>query len=161
MISNKPIQRGVRPTEAGFDESNAVSALANIEATIMNAPVPATDIGQAGSQPGADDAIDRLWAAIENHLRSRAPLPQRTARLVGAGEPKMAQKLIEEAGEVAVAAMARDRAEVVHESADLVYHLTILWARLGIRPEEVWQEMRAREEAYGLAEKRAKPRHGI
>lgn len=102
------------------------------------------------------DAIARLWSALNDHVNLHTPVPQRTARLVNAGEPKMAQKLVEEAGEVAVAAMLKDRVEVVRESADLIYHMTILWARMGIRPEEVWEEMAVREDAYGLAEKRAK-----
>ena len=104
------------------------------------------------------DAIARLWSALDDHVKLHTPVPQRTARLVNAGEPKMAQKLVEEAGEVAVAAMLKDRVEVVRESADLIYHMTILWARLGIRPEDVWEEMAFREDAYGLAEKRAKQR---
>jgi phosphoribosyl-ATP pyrophosphohydrolase len=80
---------------------------------------------------------------------------------VTAGEPKMAQKIVEEAGEVAVAAVMKDHAEVVRESADLIYHLTVLWAQLGIRPEEIWAEMTVREGSYGLAEKRAKRRHQL
>lgn len=68
----------------------------------------------------------------------------------------MAQKVVEEAGEVAVAAMLKDHTEVIRESADLIYHLTILWAALDIKPEEIWAEMSEREGAYGLAEKRAK-----
>jgi phosphoribosyl-ATP pyrophosphohydrolase len=107
------------------------------------------------------DAIARLWAALDDHVKLHTPVPARTARLVNAGEPKMAQKLVEEAGEVAVAAMVKDRTEVVCESADLIYHLTILWASLGIRPEEIWAEMATRESTYGLAEKRAKERHRI
>jgi phosphoribosyl-ATP pyrophosphohydrolase len=69
----------------------------------------------------------------------------------------MAQKVVEEAGEVAVAAMLKDHTEVIRESADLIYHLTILWAALDIRPEQIWAEMMERESVYGLAEKRAKP----
>lgn len=107
------------------------------------------------------DAIARLWCALDDHVKLHTPVPQRTARLVNAGEPKMAQKLVEEAGEVAVAAMLRDHTEVVRESADLIYHLTMLWAMLGIRPEEVWAEMATRESAYGLAEKRAKPHRDV
>jgi phosphoribosyl-ATP pyrophosphohydrolase len=103
------------------------------------------------------DAIARLWGAIDDHVKLRSPVPGRTARLVLAGRRKMAQKLVEEAGEVAVAAAVEDRAEVIEESADLIYHLTLLWAALGIRPEEVWAQMASRERVYGLAEKRAKP----
>jgi phosphoribosyl-ATP pyrophosphohydrolase len=104
------------------------------------------------------DAIARLWSALDAHVKRDAPVPARTARLVTAGEPKMCQKLVEEAGEVAVAAMIKDRTEIVRESADLIYHLAVLWASVGIRPDEVWEEMATRESAYGLAEKRAKVR---
>lgn len=107
----------------------------------------------------ADDAISRLWNALNDHLQHQAPVPERTARLMSAGDRKMAQKLVEEAGEAALAAIVKDRLELVRESADLIYHLTLIWASLGIRPEEIWAEMETREMAYGLAEKRAKPRH--
>jgi phosphoribosyl-ATP pyrophosphohydrolase len=106
----------------------------------------------------ANDAISRLWHALNDHLQQQTPVPERTARLMSAGDRKMAQKLVEEAGEAALAAIVKDRLELVRESADLIYHLTLLWASLGIRPEEIWAEMEVRETAYGLAEKRAKPR---
>ena len=104
------------------------------------------------------EAIARLWSALDEHVKLQAPVPERTARLVSAGDRKMAQKLVEEAGEAALAAILKDRVELVRESADLIYHLTLLWASLGIRPDEIWAEMTERESAYGLAEKRAKPR---
>jgi phosphoribosyl-ATP pyrophosphohydrolase len=53
----------------------------------------------------------------------------------------MAQEVVKEAGEVAVPAMLNDPTEVIRESADLIYHLTILWAALDIRPEDDWAEM--------------------
>lgn len=102
------------------------------------------------------DAIARLWRALDAHFRLRSPVPERTARLTHAGDRKMAQKLVEEAGEAALAAILKDRVELVRESADLIYHLTLLWASMGIKPDEIWAEMEARESAYGLAEKRAK-----
>ncbi len=104
------------------------------------------------------EAIARLWSALDDHVKLRTPVPERTARLVSAGDRKMAQKLVEEAGEAALAAIVKDRTELVRESADILYHLTLLWASLGIRPEEIWAEMAEREAAYGLAEKRAKHR---
>jgi phosphoribosyl-ATP pyrophosphohydrolase len=112
----------------------------------------------AASAVPANDAISRLWHALNDHLQQQTPVPERTARLMNAGDRKMAQKLVEEAGEAALAAIVKDRLELVRESADLIYHLTLLWASLGIRPEEIWAEMEVREMAYGLAEKRAKPR---
>ena len=86
----------------------------------------------------------------------KAPVPARTARLTASGRQKMAKKLVEEAGEAALAAAVTDRAELIAESADLLYHLIVLWASLDIAPSEIWAEMQAREAAYGLAEKRAK-----
>lgn len=104
----------------------------------------------------SNDTLGRLWTSLHSHMEAHEPVPERTARLAAAGIQKMAKKLVEEAGEVALAAAVTDRKETIHESADLLYHLTVLWASLGIRPEEVWSEMQAREEVYGLAEKRAK-----
>jgi phosphoribosyl-ATP pyrophosphohydrolase len=102
------------------------------------------------------DIIERMWNALDAHFRFQGPVPARTAKLAAAGDTKMAKKIIEEAGEVALAATVKDRDEVIAESADLLYHLVVTWASLGICPEDVWNEMTAREAAYGLAEKRAK-----
>ena len=92
----------------------------DIEGTIMNAPVAMRKSVSEETLP-ASDAVARLWAALDARVKLDTPVPARTDRLVMAGEPKMAQKIVEEAGEVAVAAMMKDRAEVVRESADLIY----------------------------------------
>jgi|EndMetStandDraft_5_1072996.scaffolds.fasta_scaffold15517_3 phosphoribosyl-ATP pyrophosphohydrolase len=123
----------------------------------MNARFAVRGCAMADPLPSSE-AIARLWSALDDHVKLRAPVPERTAKLVNAGDRKMAQKLVEEAGEAALAAILKDRTELVRESADLIYHLTLLWASLGIRPEEIWAEMDEREAAYGLAEKRSKQR---
>ena len=51
----------------------------------------------------------------------------------------MAKKLAEEAVEVVIDSMHGDRDAVVKESADLIYHLVVLWIASGIRPEDVWR----------------------
>lgn len=107
--------------------------------------------------PAADaNVLERLWSSLDSHFRHQSPVPPRTARLTAAGRQKMAKKLVEEAGEAALAAAVADREELIAESADLLYHLMVLLASLQVAPEEVWAEMQAREAAYGLAEKRAK-----
>jgi phosphoribosyl-ATP pyrophosphohydrolase len=108
------------------------------------------------TQAAGVDVLDRLWSSLDSHFRNQSPVPARTARLTAAGRQKMAKKLVEEAGEAALAAAIADREELIAESADLLYHLMVLLASLQVAPEEVWAEMRAREAAYGLAEKRAK-----
>ena len=65
----------------------------------------------------------------------------------------MAQKVVEEAAEIAIDAVRGERGAVVREGADLLYNLTVLLSELGIEPAEVWAEMDRRHAAYGIAEK--------
>ena len=55
-----------------------------------------------------------------------------------------------------IAAARQDKAAAVRESADLIYHLLVLWARLGIAPEEVAAELKRREGQSGVAEKQSR-----
>jgi len=41
----------------------------------------------------------------------------------------------------------------VRESADLLYHIVVLWRRIGIEPIEIWREMQIRADTFGIAEK--------
>jgi phosphoribosyl-ATP pyrophosphohydrolase len=50
---------------------------------------------------------------------------------------------------------------VVKESADLLYNLVVLWVHAGVRPEDVWAEMRRRELMFGIAEKVPKDLVGV
>ena len=65
----------------------------------------------------------------------------------------MAKKLAEEAVEVVIDAMHGQPEAVVRESADLLYNLVVLWVHAGVHPDEVWAEMRRREQLFGIAEK--------
>jgi phosphoribosyl-ATP pyrophosphohydrolase len=97
--------------------------------------------------------LQDLAAALSQVTAADHP---RTFKLLQSGAHKLTRKLIEEACEVTVEAVQRDRAGVVRESADLLYHLVVLWFHIGIEPAEIWKEMRARANALGLAEKRPK-----
>jgi phosphoribosyl-ATP pyrophosphohydrolase len=94
--------------------------------------------------------IERLYAALHTVTPEQHP---RTARLLGSSSRKVAQKVIEEAGEVALATVKHNSRNIVRESADLLYQLAVLWHREGILPETVWAEMRRRAETMGIAEK--------
>ncbi len=76
-----------------------------------------------------------------------------TARLFEKGIDKAAQKLGEEAVEAAIAAVKGDRAGLVGESADLLYHLVVVLAISGVPLSEVLAELQARTGQSGLAEK--------
>jgi phosphoribosyl-ATP pyrophosphohydrolase len=94
--------------------------------------------------------LDRLHASLDDVTPESHP---RTAKLLGSGTRKTAQKVIEEAGEVALEAAKHHPRGVVRESADLLYHLIVLWRRTGVDPGDVWNEMRRRADAFGIAEK--------
>lgn len=96
--------------------------------------------------------VQRLYADVLAR-RDLDPEVSRTAKLFAAGRTKMVRKLGEEAFEVAIDAMRNSRPRVIAESADLLYHLVVLWAEMGITPADVWAEMARREKAYGIAEK--------
>ncbi|MGY4304097.1 phosphoribosyl-ATP pyrophosphohydrolase [Bradyrhizobium sp. USDA 4369] len=98
------------------------------------------------------DSIDRLYRAVLA-ARDLDPARSRTAKLMQQGTGKMAKKLAEEAIEVAIDAVSGDAQAMVRESADLIYNLTVLWAELDVRPEDVWAEMERRERLLGIAEK--------
>jgi phosphoribosyl-ATP pyrophosphohydrolase len=98
------------------------------------------------------DSVSRLYEAVLA-VRSADPAKSRTARLFRAGPAKMAKKLAEEAVEVVIDAMHGQPEAVVRESADLLYNLVVLWVHAGVRPEDVWAEMRRREALFGIAEK--------
>lgn len=98
------------------------------------------------------DSLDRLHKSVVA-LQKGDPQLSRTARLIRSGRAKIAKKMAEEAVEVVVDAMRGNRDAVVRESADLLYHLVVLWAESGIRPQDVWAEMDRRERLLGLAEK--------
>jgi phosphoribosyl-ATP pyrophosphohydrolase len=103
------------------------------------------------------DSLERLFAAV-NDLKKADPARSRTARLIRSGRSKIAKKLGEEAVEVVIDAMQGDREAVVRESADLLYNLVVLWVSTGVKPEDVWAEMRRREDMFGIAEKIPKDR---
>ncbi|HEY0234778.1 MAG TPA: phosphoribosyl-ATP diphosphatase [Afipia sp.] len=98
------------------------------------------------------DSLERLCKAVEA-ARGLDPAVSRTARLLRRGPAKMAKKLAEEAIEVAIDAVGGKREDVVRESADLLYNLSVLWVGLGIKPQDVWDEMDRRERDFGIAEK--------
>lgn len=72
----------------------------------------------------------------------------------------MAKKLAEEAVEVVIDALDGQTDAVVRESADLLYNLVVLWVHAGVHPDDVWGEMRRREDMFGIAEKLPKMSKG-
>ena len=47
---------------------------------------------------------------------------------------------------------------MIAESADVLYHLIVLWVASGVHPEQVWLELKRREGVSGIAEKASRAR---
>ena len=101
--------------------------------------------------------LDRLFGVVESR-RGADPAVSHSARLLSRGRAKVAQKFGEEAVECLIEAVAGNKAALIAESADVLYHLIVLWVSCGIKPDEVWGELIRREGISGIAEKASRPK---
>ena len=99
-----------------------------------------------------DSPLERLYQSVVSR-RSADTSSSWTAKLFSKGRQKIAQKVGEEAVEVVVDAVTDNKENVIKESADLLYHLTVLWADMGIVPGDVFGELKSREGISGIKEK--------
>ena len=105
---------------------------------------------------GVDSAVlDRLHAVVLGR-RDADPALSHSARLLSRGPAKVAQKFGEEAVECLIEAVTGNRTALVAESADVLYHLLVMWVSAGVEPADVWAELVRREGVSGVAEKAAR-----
>ncbi|MEJ0048789.1 MAG: phosphoribosyl-ATP diphosphatase [Rhodospirillales bacterium] len=108
-------------------------------------PAPASN----GASP---KVIDRLWEVVLER-RAADPAISHSARLLSRGTAKVAQKFGEEAVECIIEAVAGNKQALIAESADVLYHLLVLWVSAGLHPSEIWAELERREGVSGIVEK--------
>ncbi len=96
--------------------------------------------------------LERLFATIVSR-RDADPASSYTAALLQDGPKRIAKKLGEEAVETVIEAVAGDAEKLAAESADLLYHLMVLWAAAGVKPETVFAILESRMGESGLEEK--------
>ena len=101
--------------------------------------------------------LERLEATIAARAAEGDPSGSYTARLLAKGPAKCAQKFGEEAVETVIAAAAQDRAALIAESADTLYHLLVALRSREVTLAEVFAELERREGVSGVAEKRSRP----
>ena len=87
--------------------------------------------------------LSELFAVIQDRQRD-PPEGSYTAKLLQEGMGRIAQKVIEEAGETAIAAVQDNKEDLSKEVADLLYHTLVLLAASGVTPNQVWEELRNR-----------------
>jgi len=112
------------------------------------APPPAS----TGVSPAV---LDRLWQVVLDR-READPAVSHSARLLSRGVAKVAQKFGEEAVECLIEAVAGNHTALIAESADVLYHLLVLWVSMDVHPSEIWAELERREGVSGIAEKAAR-----
>jgi phosphoribosyl-ATP pyrophosphohydrolase len=99
--------------------------------------------------------LDQLWQVVESR-KGANPQESYSAALLAEAPEKPARKLAEETTETIIEALKGNKAALASESADLLYHLLIVWAGSGITPQDVWAELEQRMGQSGLAEKAAR-----
>ena len=101
--------------------------------------------------------LDQLFQVIQSR-QGADPDSSYTAKLFAKGRKKIAQKVGEEGLETAIAAVAETPTDITAESADLLYHLLVLWADAGVAPADVWAELARRQGISGIDEKNSRPK---
>lgn len=98
------------------------------------------------------DVVERLAATIEER-KGASPESSYTAKLLSEGVERAAKKLGEEAVEVVISAVQKDKDGLAAESADLIYHFLVTLAAAGVSLDDVASWLESREGRSGLDEK--------
>jgi phosphoribosyl-ATP pyrophosphohydrolase len=102
-------------------------------------------------------SISNLAAIIDTRAASGADASY-TRKLLDKGTDHCAKKLGEEAVETVIAAIEKDKGNLVAESADLIFHLLVLLKSSGVKLADVEAELEKRTQMSGLEEKAARKR---
>lgn len=87
--------------------------------------------------------LDEVFSVIED--RRENPLEgSYVASLFERGEDKILEKVGEEATELIIAAKNSEKGEIVHEAADLIFHIMVLLGEKGITMDEIYKELESR-----------------
>ena len=139
-------------SKAANMKSVGLKSVAAVDPPAARVPINPAKTSKRPFGKRTPDRLQRLQIAIRQVREGRRDSP-RTARLLAAGAPKLAQKVVEEAAEVAIEAVRGDRLALINESVDLLYNLAALWTGLDVDLTEIWAEMDRRERTLGMAEK--------
>ncbi|MFN8636402.1 MAG: bifunctional phosphoribosyl-AMP cyclohydrolase/phosphoribosyl-ATP diphosphatase HisIE [Chloroflexota bacterium] len=102
-----------------------------------------TSVQESDGPPPSPEQAAELFATIRQRLSER-PEGSYIARLAERGVERMAQKVGEEATEVVIAGVTRNREALISEMADLWFHSYVLLAESGLTPDDVWAELAKR-----------------
>ena len=101
------------------------------------------------------DILDRLATTLEARKQASADSSY-VAKLYAKGTDAILKKIGEEATETVMAGKDGEPQKIVYEVADLWFHTLVLLAHVGLKPQDVLDELARREGLSGLAEKAAR-----
>ena len=99
---------------------------------------------------------DQIIKELFNILTQRKKISEKqsyTSHLIKNPE-LLAKKIGEEASELIIDFLKKNKQGVVKESADLIYHILVIWVFLDINPQDIWNELSSRKLKSGIEEKR-------
>ena len=91
----------------------------------------------------------RLFETIEKRANKDSTTSY-TAQLLSEGKEKCIAKVREEALETVEAAEQEDISQIIYESADLIYHLLVMWKKFDLTPDDIYSELESREGKTGI-----------
>ena len=106
-------------------------------------PAPRSSAPHSPAPEAGAAVLDRLWRVVTDR-RTADPAKSHSARLLSRGMAKVAQKFGEESVECVIEAMAGNKPGLVGESADVLYHLIVMWVAAGVSPAEIWADLERR-----------------
>ena len=89
------------------------------------------------------EIIDTLFSIINERKKTKKK-GSYTVFLFKKGINEIVQKVSEETAETIIEAVRGKKKLTIQESCDLLYHLIVMWSKLGIRPNEIWNELNKR-----------------
>ena len=95
------------------------------------------------------EVLVRLFETIEKRSNDD-PSQSYTAQLLSEGKEKCIAKLKEESLETIEAAEKDEISQIIYESADLIYHLLVLWKKFDLTPDQIYTELENREGKAGI-----------
>ena len=84
--------------------------------------------------------IDDLFSIVESRKKTKKR-GSYTSFLFNKGIDKIAQKVSEETAETVIEAVRGKKKLAIQESCDLLFHIIVMWSKLGIAPNEIWKEL--------------------
>ena len=98
--------------------------------------------------------LEELFNKLNSKVNENSSISY-TAKLMD--EPELlAKKIGEETTELIIDFIKKNKKGIVHESADLIYHLLVLWISANVKPQDIWNELSSRKKKSGFDEKRSR-----